>query len=200
MGISNRERFLAGCILPDLSSHEDDSYDLCHYWAVNESQTLKGINWTAFEQNYPKELLQDSVYQGYLCHLIMDSLWFYQIVNPYIRIYPYPERTEYYQKNYHDYIVLNYILSQNYDYIPHIPKVEDCNFPYVKLERWEGFFHAMEVELLHSKIATIEELCLYPYQVIEDYIESASRLCVQELTALRNGTSGINPEDYYVVR
>lgn len=130
----------------------------------------------------------------------MDSFWFYQIMNTYVRIHPFPERTEYYQKNYHDYIVLNYVLSKNYANTPYVPKIEDCNFPHVKLERWEEYFHAMEEELLHSKVATIEELSLYPYQVIEDYIEMASQLCVKEFTALRNGTPRINPEDYYVIR
>ncbi|MDF2543854.1 MAG: hypothetical protein K0S47_3572 [Herbinix sp.] len=109
-----RDRFIYGSLLPDLSLHEDGSYDRAHYGEYSAENKTKGINWHKFRNKYYHAMRMDSLYLGYICHLIMDALWFSKIADKYIRIHPYPERKEYYQKSYEDYKVLQFQRRQGY--------------------------------------------------------------------------------------
>jgi len=43
-----------------------------------------------------------------------------------------------------------------------------------------------------------EDLDIYKWDKIQDYIKKSIALCVSEIKALRNGLTGLNPEELYV--
>ena len=57
--VKDVERFLMGAsIVPDISVHEDGSYDQAHFSARTPDLSLKGIDWTLFEEKYRPFLIQ----------------------------------------------------------------------------------------------------------------------------------------------
>lgn len=172
----NRDRFVYGSLLPDLSLHEDGSYDRAHYGENHNERELKGINWHKFRDKYYLNMNNDALYLGYYCHLIMDALWFSKIAEKYIRIHPYPERNIYYQKSYEDYRILNYLLSKEYDLKYHI-LILDTDIEEINLSFRDTFFEGLKEEITNSDTAHKKDLKLYPYDVIHEYIKQA-RICV----------------------
>lgn len=80
----DRDRFVYGALLPDLSLHEDGSYDIAHYGERLIDTRMKGFNWHNFRNKYYLQMGCDSLYLGYYCHLIMDDLWPYNVVIDYL--------------------------------------------------------------------------------------------------------------------
>lgn len=93
---------MAGALLPDASVHEDESYFVAHF--MKTSGNKKGFNWQDFKNKYYDKIQVNSILQGYMCHIIMDAVWFQQIADKYIRVHPREVRQKYYQKAYEDYV------------------------------------------------------------------------------------------------
>ena len=49
--VNDMNRFVVGALIPDASSHNDDSYDIAHFEDIikGNDNIRKGINWTLFE-------------------------------------------------------------------------------------------------------------------------------------------------------
>ena len=81
MNIKDKNRFGVGVLLPDASSHKDGSYNSAHFYDEWQMDVLyKGVNWKRFVAKYSDRLWTDDLYLGYLSHLIMDAIWFHDIV------------------------------------------------------------------------------------------------------------------------
>ncbi len=196
----NRERFVYGALLPDLSLHEDGSYDKAHFGEILMEESKKGINWLNFRNKYRDEMETDSMYLGYYSHLIMDALWFAQIADKYIRVYPNPERKIYYKKSYEDYITLNKLLTKEYDVHYSLPVIENTNIEEINISFGECFFDELRKDMLPSTGVCKEDLKLYPYEVITDFLNQATKLCIEEISAYRRGIDFIDPHELYVSR
>ncbi len=192
----DRDRFVYGALLPDLSKHEDGSYEKAHFGEVLTKKNKKGINWLKFKDKYNWQM-SDSLYMGYYCHLIMDALWFSSIADKFIRIHPYPERKLYYKMSYTDFRVLNYILSKDYNLHYHLPLMEGTGIEEIDLSLYLEFCQALRREINDSKAASREDLELYPYNEILTYINQAKELCINELSALAAGKESMNPVNLY---
>jgi hypothetical protein len=193
----DRDRFVYGALLPDLSLHEDGSYDTAHYSEKLIEAKTKGINWHKFRNKYYHQMGCDSLYLGYYCHLIMDALWFFEIADKYIRIHPYPERKVYYQKSYEDYKKLNYLLSKKFDLKYHMPTIDNIEIEEVNLSLHDQFFEGLKGDITYSDITDKTKLKLYSYDVIIDYLEKAKELCINELKAFGIGIEFIKPQVLY---
>jgi hypothetical protein len=193
----NRDRFVYGALLPDLSLHEDGSYDKAHFGEKLSLNERKGINWHNFRKKYIHQINCDSLYLGYYSHLIMDALWFSKIADRFIRIHPHPERKIYYQKSYDDYRILNSLLSKEYHLQYHIPFIENTEIDEINLSLRKEFFKGLEGDITNLQIACKEDLKLYPYDVILDYIDHAKALCINELNAFAAGKEYLNPTVLY---
>lgn len=189
----NRDRFIYGSLLPDLSLHEDGSYDRAHYGENLIEKKMKGINWHKFSNKYYHKMNNDSLYIGYYCHLIMDALWFSSIADKFIRIHPYPDRKIYYQKSYEDYKILNYLLSKDYNLQYHIPMIENFSIDEINLSLCDAFLEGLKEDITKSNISDRKSLKLYPYHVILEYIEQAKDLCINEIKAFRLGKEFMDP-------
>ena len=198
MKIDNIDRFLLGSLLPDLSSHDDGSYDKAHFWERLITKNIKGINWISYEKKYCNKMKVDSLYLGYYCHLIMDSLWFSLIVAPYVRKGLKSERVKSYQKGYRDYWRLNYILTREFSLNYQLCVDEDIDIEEIDCEQLSNLADNLKMDLNCKDYASKDDMELYPYDMIEKYIEFATEVCKNELFAFENGEERMCPIDYYV--
>ena len=196
--IDNKNRFLLGSLLPDLSSHDDRSYDKAHFWERLTDKNIKGINWLSYEKKYGIKMQVDSLYLGYYCHLIMDCLWFSLIVDPYVRKGSKSERAMLYQKGYHDYWRLNYILPREYNVEYLLCVDEDINIEEIDCNQISNLADNLKMDIECKDYACKEDMELYPYEIIEKYIKYATEVCKKELFAFKNGERHMCPFEYYV--
>lgn len=193
----DRDRFVYGALLPDLSSHDDGSYDKAHFGEKLLELKLKGINWEKFRNKYSYHMGCDSLYQGYYCHLIMDALWFSKIVDKYIRVHPHPERKVYYQKSYEDYKILNYLLTKEYDLHYYLPTINNVEIEEINLLLRGDYFNNLYHDMNQSVHVDKKDLHFYSYDLIHDYIKQANELCIYELNAFNYGKVFMNPKELY---
>ena len=197
--IDNINRFLLGSLLPDLSSHDDGSYDNAHFGERLITKNIKGINWITYEKKYWNKMKEDSLYLGYYCHLIMDCLWFSMVVDPYVRKGQKSEREQLYQKGYRDYWRLNYILTREFSLKHQLCVDEDINIQEINCKQISNLVDTLKLDIECKDYASKEDMELYPYEVIEQYIKFATEVCKKELFAFENGEEHISPVDYYVI-
>lgn len=196
--VGDRERFLLGASLgPDASSHEDGSYVTAHYIKRTPDDTLKGVLWTEFSKEYEELILSDDFVLGYYCHLIMDAVWLHDMSNKYVRCYQGEERNQAYQRGYRDYDILNYLLIKEYNL--RNSAFDDTSNPVTeiseeRLVQVKKFFE----QCFNQGPCKKEDLDIYKWDKIQDYIKKSIALCVSEIKALRNGLTGLNPEELYV--
>lgn len=198
IAVEDIERFLFGAsIVPDFSLHEDGSYDKAHFSGRSDDLLRKGIDWRMFEQRYRHEFDADSIYLGYWCHLIQDAIWFHDIVDNYVRIYPRDIRKEYFQKGYCDYKRLNFLLYK--EYALEIPSFSRMKIPVREVRddviqaRLQMFY-----EQFNFVECTKNDLELYRWEMIINYIERSTEFCVHEIEAMRNGGVRSDPLIFYV--
>ncbi|HKM33326.1 MAG TPA: hypothetical protein VJY54_01105, partial [Lachnospiraceae bacterium] len=159
-------------------------------------QSIKGINWTDFIIKYKNEM-KDEFFCGYWCHLMQNAIWFHDIVNPYIRIYPKEIKKDCYQKVYRDYERLNYLLPKQYGiddlsiHNVHIAnaEVKEQNFD-TKICDFQSQFYAHKCEK--------GELEILQWDIICEYISKCVEFCVKEIIALRSGNERTESSDFYV--
>ncbi len=196
--VGDIERFYLGAsIVPDMSTHNDGSYDKSHFHGYLEDNSLKGIDWNEFEQKYINLFNIDSIYLGYWCHLVEDAIWFHNVVDKYVRIYPRSIRNTYYQKGYRDYVRLNFLLQKRYNltvpsFSAHKISIEEIREDMIQpmMNSFLCHFNAEECEK--------SDLELYSWDVIINYIEKCAEFCVHEIEIMRNGKERVNPKTFYV--
>ena len=196
--IKDKNRFCIGALLPDLSGHEDGSYNTAHFWVELEKENKKGINWLLFRDRYAEQMEKDSLYLGYYCHLIMDSIWFSSIADKYIRNYPPEIKKDRYKAGYRDYQRLNYLLGKKYNLRYNIRNISIEEINEVKGELLENFLCALKDDIQYASEAKVEELEIYKLELMEEYINKSVVLCESEMAAFFRGEERERPENYYV--
>lgn len=201
--IKDRNRFLVGALLPDASAHPDGSYNVAHfYWEEQffeaQRQVLyKGVNWRHFAEKYGDKLWTDDMCLGYLCHLIMDAVWFHDVADKYVRIYEYPERRNVYQKGYEDFNKLNVILRREYGLSSPKLRVENIFIEEVCPELMPMVFGGFEQDFAMEGDWKPVDLELYPYDVLQAYMEKCKRICLGEIEALKRGEVFVECEQFF---
>lgn len=199
ISITNKERFLFGaCILPDASSHEDDSYDKAHYERILDDHSLKGICFEDFYEEYKGSFWSDDLFIGYYCHLIQDAIWFHDIVDKHIRIYPREEKKQKYKIGYADYERLNYLLMQHYSLKPF--NMVELMIP-VKGFSEERIHHSVELfdHWFEAKECEKSDLELYSWDMIMEYIQKSAHVCCNQIVALKSNSIFVDPVEFFVV-
>lgn len=196
--IKDKNRFCIGALLPDLSGHEDGSYNTAHFWVQLEKENKKGINWLLFRERYAEQMEKDSLYLGYYCHLIMDSIWFCSIVDKYIRNYPLEIKKARYDAGYRDYQRLNYLLGKKYNICYNIYTISVDEINEVKGALLENFLGALKDDIQCASEAKEDELEIYKLDLMEEYINKSVAMCESEIAAFFQGEEKEQPENYYV--
>lgn len=195
--VQNAVPFLLGAVLgPDASSHEDGTYDTAHFGGESEDKMRKGINWKKFTDKYEKQIFANDFVLGYYCHLLQDALWFHEIADKYVRCYQGEEKKLAYQRGYRDYDRLNYLLIKEF----HLKKIDftETEIPIDEIsaekllvgeKNFKQWFDAIPCDK--------EDLDIYTWDVIEQYIKKCVRFCISEVNALKNGEKGCDPENLF---
>lgn len=194
--IKDMNRFRVGALLPDASSHSDGSYNVAHFYDEVEREVLyKGVNWRKFAQKY--RLWSDDMFLGYFCHLIMDAVWFHDVANKYVRIYQYPERKQIYLKGYEDFNKLNVILRKKYGLEKPKLCVENVFIEEVQETLFSTVFDGFEADFAMEGDWKPEDLELYPYEALQEYMEKCKSICVGEIEALKQGKVFVECERFF---
>jgi len=196
--IKDDNRFLIGSLAPDMSSHDDGTYNTSHYWDYIYKKQLKGINWGKFETHYFQEMRTDDLYLGYYCHLIMDAIWFCLMADRYVRKKPKSERNSYYQKSYNDYRKLNSILRDRYNLTYRIIEIRCIGIEEIKEQKLSSLLTELRMELSSEEEYDISELEIYPFNSILEFINESVETCINEIAAFNGKASHIKPERYFV--
>lgn len=198
VAIDDLDRFVIGTLVPDASSHSDGSYNVAHFEEILRMGDVisRGINWTLFETKYQDKMI-DSLYIGYLCHLITDAIWFYRITDKYIRIYPKSERTKYIERGYRDFQILNKLLQEKYSVIYPSFRITPIEIDEICVSLVEPIVEEFKNDFEQESISDNEILLVYPFEDILAFIEESVEVCVQEICALRHKKEKIQPYRYY---
>ncbi|HKM34999.1 MAG TPA: hypothetical protein VJY54_09700 [Lachnospiraceae bacterium] len=189
--------FLGATIAPDASSHNDGSYDIAHFGRRLPNNSLKGIDWTCFEKEYGDRFGEDGLYLGYWCHLIQDAIWYHDVMNKYIRIYPKDIKQEYLKKGYADYGILNYLLKKEYGLkIPSYTSL-DIQVKEIRQENIETIYEAFRSQF-EAKEGVTDALEVYKWDIVNAYMDKCVEVCVNEIKSMRGNGKRINPMEYFV--
>jgi len=195
--IKDLNSFLFGAVIvPDCGSHEDSSYDFFHCTDVLPERGIKGFNHVQLSRRYSEHMAED-FFLGYFCHIIQDNIWFHDIVNPNIRIYPPDIKAEKYRTVYRDYYRLNYILQTEFNgpyepiYKAEIPIKEAVE------TRVDALLNLFKDFLITPENAG-EELELLTWDMLSAYIDKCIKYCTEEIRRLKAGEELSDPAELYV--
>lgn len=196
--INDINRFKIGSLCPDMSLHTDGSKNQTHYFEIHGNS--KGGNWMRFVAEYGKQMKEDDLYLGILCHLITDMIWFHEIMETQIRskVKSKEERQAKYQQGYFDFHKLNYLLREEFDL--RYKLVEDRNITLEGLhpELYDEVFDGLFKDFFLEPAAKKEELDIYTYDITIKCIRLCIAECAKAVMAFRKGEPLLNPETYFV--
>ena len=195
--IKDYNLFVFGALAPDMSRHDDGSYDIAHVGRINELKGIKGIDWIKFYKKYKDKILNDDFFLGYYVHLIVDAYWLKHIQNKFIRNRPEEEKAVLRVKGYREMYFYNRLLIEKYGLINNLKvirneEIEEINEVYI-----EPFVRKFEKDFLYSGRENIH-FQVYPYEEIMMFIQNACEKCIREIKAARQNYGMGNPEEFYV--
>lgn len=191
------ERFIAGSLIPDASSHSDGSYDAAHFSdrAERDGCRVKGINWARFEEKYRVQL-DDALFQGYLCHLITDAVWFCRVTDRFVRWRP--DKAASYKLGYEDFRRLNFLLMEDHDVSCPALQAAKTGIDEIDETRIDSVFNGLCEDFELAGPCSKNDLVIYPYDAVQEFLKESVEVCVQALDALHRGESTGDPAAYYV--
>lgn len=196
--ITDQNRFLLGATLgPDASSHIDGTYDIAHFGCKTADGSKKGIHWKHFAEKYDKNLLEDDFFLGYFCHLIQDAIWLHDVADKYVRCYQKEEKETAIQRGYRDYERLNYLLIREF----RLQRIEfDKAQPPLSEISTETLLTAVNSfeQWFDSSYCSKDDLDIYKWNRILEYIGKCISFCASEISSLRNKKRGVEPEELFV--
>ncbi len=196
--IKDRNRFKIGSLCPDMSTRQDDSKHRTHYSDIVGD--VKGMNWRRFVNTYGEKMKADDLYLGVLCHLIMDGVWFHEVMEPQVRskTVSKEERQEMYQYGYSDFHRLNYILRTEFGLEYELKEDRNIELDGLHPELYDDVIGALYGDFYEEPPATKEELTVYPYDMAVACIELGVAECVKAIKVFYEGEEMESPEKYYV--
>lgn len=195
--IKDLNSFLFGAVIvPDCGSHEDSSYDFFHCKDVLPEKGIKGFNHVQLSRRYSERMAED-FFLGYFCHVMQDNIWFHDIVNPNIRIYPKDVKAAKYQTVYRDYYRLNYILQK--EYVCPFEPIHKAEVPIKEADdgRVDALLNLFK-DFLTVPESTKDELELLTWNKISTYIDKCINYCIEEIKRLKAGEELSDPAELYV--
>ena len=196
--IRDPNRFVIGNICPDMSRHDDKSKGLTHFATIKAQK--KAMDWCNFIKHYEREIHEDDLYLGILCHIITDCIWFHDITDPYIRAKfdDKEERKAQCIEGYKDFHCLNYILKNKYNLIYNIKEDREIDLVGLHPEMYSEIFDGLRWEIEQEPPAKKEDLKLYTYELTMPCLEKIINYCEQQLKLYFNDNTILDASEFYV--
>ena len=188
--VSDRQRFLAGSLLPDAHTSPEDRRKT-HYRAYCGDSRIYDFN--RFRQEYAGEIFRDDLYLGYYLHLIEDAVYrFFLWRGNYDR----PRNAEQSAQIHRDYRILNAYFASRYKL-----KNELVSMPSLAgepLTRIAAFDPDRIPEELRQDFAdhTTGTFRYVSEAMMEEYISEAIAVCLRELKEIRQGRFALDAKDF----
>lgn len=195
--IKDYNRFIFGALMPDMSSHDDGSYDIAHFGRVNSLKGIKGIDWRMFFIKYQDRILEDDFYLGYYVHLIVDAYWLKHIQNKLIRKYPKEQKAILYKKGYKDMYLYNKILIDKYNLVDNIEIIRDIKLDEINDMYIEPYFEGLRADFASEANSKVK-FEIYSNDVITLFIQMVSDYCIYKIKAIREMCFIGDPEELFV--
>lgn len=193
IGVTDSNRFSLGCILPDVYSSKATSEHNTHYKEKVCNGTKKTYNLDKFRTQFQNKLLDDDLYLGYYLHLIQDIVY---------REFVYKD----YQWNpmisgnvkalHNDYALLNAYVIEKYKLVNNI--VVPLKFEVERINNLYSFEMGRLVDDLKFDFQPYKkgDIFFLTENMVDEYIDRAVQMCIDEVKALRNGKPLLNALDY----
>jgi len=195
--INDYNRFVFGALAPDMSRHDDGSYDIAHAGRIDELKGIKGIDWINFYNKYKDKILKDDFFLGYYVHLIIDAYWLKHIQNKFVRKYPKEQKSVLYTKGYRDMYNYNRILIDKYKLVNNMEAISNIEIEEVNAIDTEGYMREFEKDFENESDGNIK-FEVYPYDETMLFIQNVCGYCIREINAIRENIPMGNPEEFFV--
>ena len=188
--VSDRQRFLAGSLLPDAHTSPEDRRKT-HYRAYCGDSRIYDFN--RFRQEYAGEIFRDDLYLGYYLHLIEDAVYrFFLWRGNYDR----PRNAEQSAQIHRDYHILNACFVRKWkleNELTRMPSLTD-----EPITRIAAFDPDRILEELRQDFAdhTTGTFRYVSEAMMEEYISEALALCRKELNEIRQGRFALDAKDF----
>lgn len=191
--IGDNNRFNLGSILPDVYSSKATLEHNSHYKERVCNGTRKTYNLDKFRMQFQDKLLVDDLYLGYYLHLIQDIAYRGLIYNDYGWNPMIPGNVN---ALHNDYALLNTYVIEKYSLVNNIEvplgfEMEPINSVY-----------SFEAERLVDALKfdfqpyTKGDIYFFTSNMVDEYVDKAVQMCIDEVKALRTGKPLLNAIDY----
>lgn len=192
ISIQDMNRFRVGSMLPDayakgLSTAKSHLKKKIN----NNTQNTYGLSY--FRKKYQEEMEHDSLYLGYYMHLIQDILFRHFVYDDY-KWDPVPEgNIERLHKDYgliNTYVINKYGLANETSISMNL-KTEKI------MEIYPFDLQQLEVNLYNDfQVSHEGEIFFFTGIMADEYITMATKKCIEEIKAMKNGIYTIDEEEY----
>ena len=195
--IKDYNRFVFGALAPDMSCHDDGSYDIAHVGRIDELKGVKGIDWIKFYNKYRDKICDDDFSLGYYVHLIVDAYWLKHIQNKFVRRYSKEEKSVLYTKGYRDMHNYNRILINKYNLMNNLDIVKNVEIDEIDETNVNQYMREFEKDF-ESKESENIKFEVYPYDDIMLFIQGVYEKCICEIKTIKENSLIGNPEEFFV--
>jgi hypothetical protein len=191
--VKNTNRFKIGHILPDAIIRGNEAHAASHFKINVCEYGKKMIDFNEFRNRYAENMQQDDLYLGYYLHLIEDAVYRKFMYYDYKLGNIGAENVEILHN---DYRLLNSYLISKYRLNDEITIPSQFNnervteiYPFILVD----FIKRMENDFVSYANGTTVYLT---ETMVDEFIEQCVCICLNELQAISENTSIVNPLDY----
>ncbi len=187
--INDIDRFRLGVVLPDAYKHNIQSATDSHLKYTTEDGTKKTYKLAWYRETYGELMKTDELYLGYYLHLIQDTIFRYFVYSLH-NWDPYPKGNI--ERLHNDYKLLNNYVVNEYNISKSLVIPENItDEPIFEI-------YPFDVEQFSADFKTDfepysdGEAFFFTQKMADEYIKMAKEKCLEEIKALKSGTSTIN--------
>lgn len=187
--IEDKDRFRLGVVLPDAYKHNIQSTTDSHLKYTTEDGTKKTYKLAWYRETYGEQMKTNELYLGYYLHLIQDTIFRYFVYSLH-NWDPYPKGNI--ERLHNDYKLLNNYVVNEYNISKSLVIPENItDEPIFEI-------YPFDVEQLSADFKTDFEpynngkAFFFTQKMADEYIKMATEKCLEEIKALKSGTSTIN--------
>lgn len=181
---SDLDRLYFGTIIPDGVNNRQE-YILSHFKIKIDEKGKRSYNLTKYRKEFGELMKADDLYLGYYLHLIQDLLYRHFVYDRY-HWDPKPEGNI--ERLHGDYRQINaYVINK---YGLQIDVHEPIGFANERINEIAVFEQSKLIQELKNDFEKIEykEPFFFTDNMADEYIQWATKYCIKELAALKNGS------------
>ena len=190
--VTDRNRFRAGCILPDACNFATQK-SKSHLKIIVDNNSKKTYDLDRFRHLYAKELIEDDLYKGYYLHLICDLVFRNLMYGKYQWDSAIPGNVA---RLHNDFRSLNLYTIKKYGIKNDISNIQDLSKEKINLLcsfDLTGFLVDMADDFNEVEE---ENFYFFTRAMADEFVSKATEICAKELYALAKGEYYVNAYEW----